>query len=88
MRHTHATLLLGDGVSLKVVAERLGDREDTVLKLLFNITPRGRVAAVASVGSWWSDSAAASDATEVDGLRATVERLRGELAAARAAAPA
>jgi hypothetical protein len=66
-----------------VVAERLGDREDTVLKLYGHITPRGRVAAVASVGSWWSDPAAARDATEIDELRATVERLRGELAAAQ-----
>ena len=46
-----ATLLLEDGVSRKVVAERLGDRGDTVFKLYGDVTPRGRALAVASVGN-------------------------------------
>src|SRR5262245_43650813 len=52
MRHTHATLLLEDGVSIKAVAERLGDRESTVLRIYGHITPRGRVAAANRVESW------------------------------------
>jgi len=36
-----ATQLMEEGVSLKVVAERLGDREDTVVKLYGHVTPRG-----------------------------------------------
>ena len=81
MRHTHATLLLEDGVSIKVVAERLGDREDTVLKLYGHITPRGRVVAVASISSWWDDAerVAAADA-DVAGLRATIAQLEEQLA--------
>ncbi len=81
MRHTHATLLLEDGVSIKVVAERLGDREDTVLKLYGHITPRGRVGAVASISSWWrnDERALAADA-ELAGLRATIAQLQEQLA--------
>ncbi len=56
MRHTHATLLLEDGVSIKAVAERLGDREDTVLRIYGDITPRGRIAAVARVDAWFDGS--------------------------------
>ncbi|HKA12925.1 MAG TPA: hypothetical protein VKI99_20885 [Candidatus Dormibacteraeota bacterium] len=41
-----ATQLLEEGVSLKVVAERLGDREDTVVKLYGHVTPRGPALAV------------------------------------------
>lgn len=73
MRHTHATLLLEDGVSLKVVAERLGDREDTVVKLYGHVTPRGRALAVASVGTWWDKSGPAAPAptdSELTRLRA------------------
>jgi integrase len=82
MRHTHATLLLEDGVSLKVVAERLGDREDTVVKLYGHITPRGRAAAVASVGRWWKeaegeDQQAADESAE---LRAEVAALKATIA--------
>jgi integrase len=45
-RHTHATLLLENGESLKYVAERLGDREDTVLLTYSHVTPKARTAAV------------------------------------------
>jgi integrase len=88
MRHTHATLLLEDGVSLKVVAERLGDREDTVVKLYGHVTPRGRALAVASVGTWWDDAQPAPPATpdaELATLRATIDQLREEIAGLRAA---
>jgi hypothetical protein len=79
MRHTHATLRLEDGVSLKVVAERLGDREDTVVKLYGHITPRGWAAAVASVGRWWKEAEGA-DQEEAD-VNAV---LRAEVAALKA----
>ena len=45
-RHTHATLLLENGESLKYVAERLGDREDTVLETYGHVTSRMRTGAV------------------------------------------
>ena len=45
MRHTHATLLLENGESLKDVAERLGDREDTVLEIYGHVTSKMRAAA-------------------------------------------
>jgi integrase len=51
MRHTHATLLLEDGASLKYVAERLGDREDTVLKTYGHVTPKMRSHAVDRLAS-------------------------------------
>src|SRR3984893_2330088 len=38
LRHTHATLLLEAGESIKYVAERLGDREDTVLEDYGHVT--------------------------------------------------
>ena len=46
LRHTHATYLLEKGVPLKYVAERLGDREDTVLNTYAHATPRMRSDAV------------------------------------------
>jgi integrase len=78
MRHTHATLLLEDGVSIKVVAERLGDREDTVLRLYGHITPRGRMTAVASVGTWWKGGMPAAPVapSELEEMRATIASLR------------
>jgi len=39
LRHTHATLLLKAGVSVKVVAERLGDTVDTVLHTYAHVLP-------------------------------------------------
>lgn len=44
-RHTHATLLLENGESLEYVAERLGDREDTVLEIYGHVTSKMRAAA-------------------------------------------
>jgi integrase len=44
-RHTHATLLLENGESLKYVAERLGDREDTVLEIYQHVTAKTRAQA-------------------------------------------
>jgi integrase len=52
LRHTHATLLLEDGVSLKVVAQRLGDREQTVLRTYNHVLPRGMAIAAARVAAW------------------------------------
>jgi integrase len=52
LRHTHATLLMEDGVSLKVVALRLGDRDDTVLRVYGHVTPHGQSVAVARVREW------------------------------------
>ena len=87
MRHTHATFLLEDGVSLKVVAERLGGPEDTVVKLYGHVTPRGRAVAVGRVGTWWDDPTpggrAAAD-PELAQLRATVAQQEEEIARLRA----
>ena len=49
MRHTHATLLLESGESVKYVGERLGDRDDTVVETYAHITPRMRSSAVIKV---------------------------------------
>jgi len=65
-----------------VVAERLGDREDTVLELYGHITPRGRVVAVASTSSWWDEAGGTLVAdTQVDELHRTIAQLREQLAA-------
>ncbi len=45
-RHTHATLLLENGERLKYVAERLGDRENTVLETYGHVTARMRTGAM------------------------------------------
>lgn len=39
IRHTHVTLLLKSGVSVKVVAERLGDTVDTILHTYAHVLP-------------------------------------------------
>ncbi|HEY5563161.1 MAG TPA: site-specific integrase [Clostridiaceae bacterium] len=39
IRHTHSTLLLKRGISVKVVAERLGDTVDTVLHTYAHVLP-------------------------------------------------
>jgi integrase len=49
MRHTHATLPLEGGETIKYVAERLGDREDTVVETYAHVTPRMRSSAVSKV---------------------------------------
>jgi integrase len=50
-RHTHATLLLENGESLKYVAERLGDREDTVLEIYQHVTAKTRSEAPARLAA-------------------------------------
>jgi integrase len=50
-RHTHATLLLENGESIKYVAERLGDREDTVLETYAHVTSRMRSGAVSRLAA-------------------------------------
>jgi integrase len=61
LRHTHATLLLESGESIKYVAERLGDREDTVLETYAHVTPRMRSSGVGKVRGFFAASAVASD---------------------------
>lgn len=52
LRHTHATLLLEDGVDIKTVSERLGhDSVQTTLELYAHVTPRMRANAAARFGA-------------------------------------
>ncbi len=52
LRHTHATLLLEDGVDVKTVSERLGhDSVQTTLELYGHVTPRMRASAAARFGA-------------------------------------
>jgi integrase len=52
LRHTHATLLLEEGVDVKTVSERLGhDCVQTTLELYAHVTPRMRANAAARFGS-------------------------------------
>lgn len=52
LRHTHATLLLEDGVDVKTVSERLGhDSVQTTLELYGHVTPRMRASAAARFGT-------------------------------------
>ena len=52
LRHTHATLLLEDGVDVKTVSERLGhDSIQTTLELYGHVTPRMRASAAARFGA-------------------------------------
>lgn len=52
LRHTHATLLLEDGVDVKTVSERLGhDSIQTTLELYAHVTPRMRASAAARFGA-------------------------------------
>lgn len=52
LRHTHATLLLEDGVDVKTVSERLGhDSIQTTLELYGHVTPRMRTNAAVRFGS-------------------------------------
>jgi integrase len=62
MRHTHATLLLESGESVKYVAERLGDREDTVVETYAHVTPRMRSSAVSKVRGFFGQAGAAAEA--------------------------
>lgn len=66
MRHTHATLLLESGESIKYVAERLGDREDTVLETYAHVTSKMRFSGVGKVrGFFGAASALVGAETEV-----------------------
>jgi len=52
LRHTHATLLLEEGVDVKTVSERLGhDSVQTTLELYGHVTPKMRGNAAARFGS-------------------------------------
>lgn len=52
LRHTHATLLLEEGVDVKTVSERLGhDSIQTTLELYAHVTPKMRANAAARFGS-------------------------------------
>jgi hypothetical protein len=62
MRHTHATLLLENGESVKYVAERLGDREDTVVETYAHATPKMRSSAVSKVGDFFEADRGAATA--------------------------
>ncbi len=51
LRHTHATLLLEEGVDVKTVSERLGhDTVQTTLELYAHVTPRMRANAAGRFG--------------------------------------
>ncbi len=82
LRHTHATLLLEDGVSLKVVAQRLGDREETVLRTYNHVLPRGMAIAASRVAAWLEPGPPTQPVSdEVALLRAQVRELQAHLAA-------
>ena len=49
LRHTHATLALTDGIPLHVVAGRIGDRPETVLKTYAHLLPQSDVEAAEQV---------------------------------------
>jgi len=65
MRHTHATLLLESGESVKYVAERLGDRDDTVVETYAHVTPRMRSSAVSKVRGFLGTDPGAGEAAVV-----------------------
>jgi hypothetical protein len=50
-RHTHATLALTNGVPLHVVAARLGDRPETILKTCAHLLPQSDVEAAEQVAA-------------------------------------
>jgi len=49
LRHTHATELLRAGVHIKVVAERLGDSEVTVMRTYSHVLPDMQESAAAAI---------------------------------------
>ncbi|HEY6836616.1 MAG TPA: site-specific integrase, partial [Gaiellaceae bacterium] len=51
LRHTHATLALTNGVPLHVMAARLGDRPETVLKTYAHLLPQSDVQAAEQVAA-------------------------------------
>jgi integrase len=59
LRHTHATLLLEDGLDAKYVSERLGhDSVQTTLELYGHVTSRRRWHAAARIGDMLDGPAA------------------------------
>jgi integrase len=57
LRHTHATLLLEEGVDVKTVSERLGhDSVQTTLELYGHVTPKMRANAATRFGSLLSNA--------------------------------
>ncbi len=46
LRHTHATMLLRNGMSVNAVAERLGDDPATIYETYGHVTPRMQFDAV------------------------------------------
>jgi integrase len=50
-RHTHATLALTNGVPLHIVAARLGDRPETILKTYAHLLPQSDVQAAEQVAA-------------------------------------
>jgi integrase len=50
-RHTHATLALTNGVPLHVVAARLGDRPETILRTYAHLLPQSDVEAAEQVAA-------------------------------------
>ena len=51
LRHTHATLALTDGIPLHVVAARIGDRPETVLRTYAHLLPSSDTAAAERVAA-------------------------------------
>ena len=51
LRHTHATLALTNGVPLHVVAARLGDRPETILRTYAHLLPQSDVEAAQQVAA-------------------------------------
>ena len=49
LRHTHATELLRAGVHIKIVAERLGDSETTVMRTYSHVLPDMQETAAAAI---------------------------------------
>jgi integrase len=61
LRHTHATLLIEDGVDVGTVSERLGhDSIQTTLTLYGHVTPRMRANAAVRFGSLMNRTRVAS----------------------------
>ena len=51
LRHTHATLALTNGVPVHVVAARIGDRAETVLRTYAHLLPQSDVQAAEQVAA-------------------------------------
>lgn len=65
MRHTHATLLLEAGEAMDYVADRLGDRLDTVALVYAHLTRRRRDGGVARWASLKASLAGKSQETVI-----------------------